>query len=272
MSSKEKDSPVSSSASGRKEGDNDSSRFGEGVPENDSYAPFVDLRGQPGREVPILSRHAGISGRGEDLERPPAARTLKRSTQATRSRNSSIQKFVLPSEKSKIPFEPSRTSTVSLATYLHMEDPRRYPRNNTHLLDRLLTKLFKGCASSRSPWLHSKANRSLIGVPIMRPDSLIVHAWTLVITLVDLTYTAFLVPLSIAFDTTKVGTTLTWLTITDIVGTSFYAMDMVIEFHTGFVAAYDIRRQLVMRRGFVAENYIRRRAFFFDLVCILYAF
>jgi hypothetical protein len=112
----------------------------------------------------------------------------------------------------------------------------------------------------------------LIGIPIMRPDSLIVHAWTLVITLVDLTYTAFLVPLSIAFDTTKQGTTLTWLTITDIVGTSFYAVDMVMEFHTGFVAAYDIRRQLVLRRGFVAENYIRRGAFFVDFVCILYVF
>lgn len=220
----------------------------------------------------MLLRHGGMGESDRDLERPPGGRTLRRAAKVTRSRNSSVQKFVLPSEESQIPFEPSRTSTVSLAAYLHMEDPRRYPRKNTTVLDRLMAKLFRGCASSRSPWVHSKANRSLIGIPIMRPDSLIVHAWTLVITFVDLTYTAFLVPLSIAFDTTKVGTTLTWLTITDIVGTSFYVVDMLMEFHVGFVAAYDIRRQLVLRRGFVAENYIRRGAFVMDLVCILYGF
>ena len=45
---------------------------------------------------------------------------------------------------------------------------------------------------------------------------------------------------------------------------------MLMEFHTGFVAAYDIRRQLVMKRGFVAENYIRRGAFVVDVICVLY--
>jgi hypothetical protein len=47
---------------------------------------------------------------------------------------------------------------------------------------------------------------------------------------------------------------------------SFYLADMVIEFHTGFIAAYDIRRQLVMRRGFIAENYIRRGGFVIDVL------
>lgn len=51
---------------------------------------------------------------------------------------------------------------------------------------------------------------------------------------------------------------------------SFYVVDMVFEFHTGFVAAYDIRRQLVMRRGFIAENYIRRGGFVIDTLSSTY--
>jgi len=196
-------------------------------------------------------------------------RALKRSVAKNeRHRSSSRQRFVLPSEQSQIPFEPSRTSVVSLATYQHMEDPRRYPRGDKNVVDRVITSLFGRLASSRSSWVHSARNRSLLGIPIMRPDSLIVHAWSAIITLVDLSYTAFLVPLSIAFDLTREGTSLSWLTISDICGTTFYLVDVVMEFHTGFVAAYDIRRQLVMRRGFVAENYVRRRGFVVDVICI----
>lgn len=55
---------------------------------------------------------------------------------------------------------------------------------------------------------------------MLRPDSSIIHVWTGVITFVDLTYTAFLVPLSIAFDDIVQGTSLSWLTITDIVGST----------------------------------------------------
>ena len=63
-------------------------------------------------------------------------------------------------------------------------------------------------------------HRSLLGIPMLRPDSSIIHVWTGVITFVDLTYTAFLVPLSIAFDDIVQGTSLSWLTITDIVGSA----------------------------------------------------
>ena len=71
--------------------------------------------------------------------------------------------------------------------------------------------------------LHTCSDRktSLLGLPILSPDHAIVHAWTAIITLVDLTYTAFLVPISIAFDQIRKGSHLSWLTITDIVGCRF---------------------------------------------------
>ncbi|KAI8110821.1 hypothetical protein M9434_004395 [Picochlorum sp. BPE23] len=195
-----------------------------------------------------------------------SGRRLKRGTRSYRS--SSMQRFVLPSKMTQIPFEPSRTVVVSLATYKHMEDPEGHPRDHEHVFDRMMTYLFSGMMT-KFPSLHSEKHRSLLGIPMLRPDSSIIHVWTGVITFIDLTYTAFLVPLSIAFDDIVQGTSLSWLTITDIVGTSFYLVDMVVEFHTGFIAAYDIRRQLVMRRGFIAENYMRRGGFVIDTLSIL---
>jgi len=43
-------------------------------------------------------------------------------------------------------------------------------------------------------------------------------------------------------------------------------IDLIAEFHIGFIAAYDIRRLLVLRRGQVAENYIRRGGFVVDIL------
>jgi hypothetical protein len=63
------------------------------------------------------------------------------------------------------------------------------------------------------------SDRSLLGVRIMRPDAKLAHFWLLIITLVDFTYTAFLVPISMAFDSTNV---FTWLTIANIVGSEFH--------------------------------------------------
>ncbi len=175
--------------------------------------------------------------------------------------------FAVPSKMSDVPFEPSRTSIVSLATYLHLENPELNERDRENVFDRMMTFMFS--RFSHNTWAHSKMNRSIIGIPMLRPDSMVVHIWTLIITLVDLTYTAFLVPLSIAFDEIVPGSSLSWLTICDIVGTGFYIVDMIVEFHVGFIAAYDIRRKLVMRRGFIAENYIRRGGFVIDTISIL---
>ena len=43
-------------------------------------------------------------------------------------------------------------------------------------------------------------------------------SWTYIITLVDLTYTAFIVPISVAFDEVQGNTGFSWINIVDIVG------------------------------------------------------
>lgn len=60
-----------------------------------------------------------------------------------------------------------------------------------------------------------------------------VHIWSFIITVVDLTYTSFFVPISIAFDQVFEGLSFTWLTGVDCGGTAFYIVDMLMEFHIG---------------------------------------
>lgn len=43
-------------------------------------------------------------------------------------------------------------------------------------------------------------------------------SWMYIITLVDLTYTAFIVPISVAFDEVQGNTGFSWINIVDIVG------------------------------------------------------
>lgn len=60
----------------------------------------------------------------------------------------------VPSKMTQIPFEPSRTVVVSLATYKHMEDPEGHPRDHEHVFDRMMTYLFSGMMT-KYPYLHS---------------------------------------------------------------------------------------------------------------------
>lgn len=57
-----------------------------------------------------------------------------------------------------------------------------------------------------------------------------------------------------------------WYNVCRCCAAGFYVADMTFEFHIGFVAAYDIRRKLILRRGQVAENYIRRGGFIVDFL------
>ncbi|KAL4447902.1 hypothetical protein ABPG75_005121 [Micractinium tetrahymenae] len=110
--------------------------------------------------------------------------------------------------------------------------------------------------------------RSLLGLPILRPDSAWVRAWDGCMSLLDLTYTAYLVPLSVAFDNME-GAHFTWFNVVNIVGTALYVGDILMGFHTGFIAAYDVRRALVMEGPKVAHFYIWHGHFLTDAIATM---
>lgn len=139
----------------------------------------------------------------------------------------------VPSETSHVPFEPSRTVAVPLKEFEHIEDPDNNLRDTDKLFDRIMSFLNYSMPERvrKYKWFHSKEqHRTVLGLRVLRPDSMIVYVWTAIITCVDLTYTAFLVPISIAFDQIEAGTKLSWLSITDIVGCMSACMSLSFSF------------------------------------------
>lgn len=99
----------------------------------------------------------------------------------------------IEAEYDKVPFEPGRTVEVSRAEWLRISSRAAADR-----------------AARRPP-----AGRSILGLPVLRPDSRAAAAWSIAITVVDLTYTSFFVAVSLAFDAIAPGASWTWLTIVD---------------------------------------------------------
>ncbi|GAB4816667.1 hypothetical protein N2152v2_003713 [Parachlorella kessleri] len=109
---------------------------------------------------------------------------------------------------------------------------------------------------------------SIFGLRILKPTCWAVRAWDGSMTMLDLTYTGFLVPISMAFNNPK-GGSVTWLTGIDIAATSIYALDILAGFHVAFVLRYDVRRHLVLDGYKVARYYICYGPFWVDFLACL---
>lgn len=154
-----------------------------------------------------------------------------------------------PSQDHNTPFDPGRTVEVSKQQWNHFSSQ-----------------------SEKNKKIPSLRERSIFGLPVLSPSSIWVTVWSLIITIVDLTYTSFFVPISIAFDSIMPGSSWTWLTTVDVIGTSFYVFDMFLEFQTGFIVKYDVHRLEVKRGRDVAKQYVLRRGlngFWVDAVSII---
>ncbi|KAL4433441.1 hypothetical protein ABPG77_010294 [Micractinium sp. CCAP 211/92] len=88
---------------------------------------------------------------------------------------------------------------------------------------------------------------SLCCLPVLSPLCLFYRIWLAVTNLTDLTYTAFVVSLSIAFNQVG-GFGDGWLDVLDFMGSVVYFADILLGFHTGVVARWDTRA-VVVRDG-----------------------
>jgi len=113
---------------------------------------------------------------------------------------------------------------------------------------------------------HSKANRSVCGIPVLDPRSPIVTVWSYIIMWVDLIYTAFLVPISVAFLAGDTTSPLAWI---DFVAGLVFIASLGIGFHTGFIAQNNLQQAVVTNGRHVAKYYMTRGTFVIDLVSSL---
>lgn len=112
-----------------------------------------------------------------------------------------------------------------------------------------------------------RRSRSVFGLPMVRPESPAAWRWKTLIVAVDVTYTAFLVPLSFAFfHDVRV---FNWMTIFDILGGFVYVVDVIMNFHIGIVLTRSMQARLVLDGSMVARLYVRRSTFVLDLIASL---
>ncbi len=120
------------------------------------------------------------------------------------------------------------------------------------------------------PALAAAARRrprpSLIRVRVFDPLSRFALFWGVATTVMDLTYTSFIVPLSIAFNS---GYSITAFNVLDAIGNTLYLVDVVVEFQVGFIARWDTQRATVLDGPAAARFYIRHGTFWVDIAALV---
>ncbi|KAK9853400.1 hypothetical protein WJX84_009620, partial [Apatococcus fuscideae] len=105
--------------------------------------------------------------------------------------------------------------------------------------------------------------------PTINPFSKLSKTWFFAMLLVDGTYTAFVVPLFLAFRVHP--DVFDWTNVIDWVAGSMYWIDIVANFMTGFVVRhnFNLKRKLVMQPHLIALYYVKHGTFVFDLIAAL---
>ncbi|KAK9813287.1 hypothetical protein WJX72_011893 [[Myrmecia] bisecta] len=128
-----------------------------------------------------------------------------------------------------------------------LEDPEAFSRSGTR------------CWHSKWPQEHS-----ICGLPLIHPQSYITSIESTVMALVDATYSAFIVPIGIAFESFVNG--ITWTVVCDLVAGALFNIDIFILLHTGFIITHNLRRKVVMNGNLIAWFYCRRGALITDVL------
>ncbi|KAK9804836.1 hypothetical protein WJX72_007920 [[Myrmecia] bisecta] len=108
---------------------------------------------------------------------------------------------------------------------------------------------------------------SIFWLPLINPRKRSYVLWTNIILLMDLTYTAFLVPILVGFEVSAVN--FGWGCYIDLIAGCFYAVELGLGFHVGFVGRYNMQRKVIMDGRGIAWYYVLKGSFFIDLLTTL---
>ena len=144
--------------------------------------------------------------------------------------------------------------------------------------------------------------KSVLGLPMLRPESWVAVLWKGLMSIVDASYTAYLVPLSFAyFHDVRI---FNWMSVLDIIGSKLhclllrsksaaclqryrvvhqnrrqmtrrisagvlYLLDVLFNFHIGIVLTKSLHSRLLLDGVLVAKLYIKHSTFFVDLVAAI---
>ncbi|EFJ39425.1 hypothetical protein VOLCADRAFT_100992 [Volvox carteri f. nagariensis] len=119
--------------------------------------------------------------------------------------------------------------------------------------------------NKRRPEGERTLRRSIYGLPVIPPFSPPALAWTLLMSLVDLMWTAFGVPINVAFCSVNYGQLHSSCTATDLTFGIIYTLNLFISFNLGMLVVNGHRKKAVQDGRRVAMYYIMHGRFLLDL-------
>ncbi|GFR48402.1 hypothetical protein Agub_g10296 [Astrephomene gubernaculifera] len=108
--------------------------------------------------------------------------------------------------------------------------------------------------------------KSVFGLKVIHPYNLFAVLWTVLILLLDLFYTAFWVPINVAFCTAEYGQLSSGCTSSEFVGGMLYFINALVGFQIGVVATHGFRKRTVVDGRLVAWLYAWYGRFWLDFV------
>jgi len=183
------------------------------------------------------------------------------------SGNGSRSKLLTESDQRPLPFL-SRELRLDEAEWEH------YRRKNLEYMVRQKAKQeagnrsWKGRRHTDVEAFHPHKAKTRVSWQLpLHPLSTLAFAWRILISFVDATYSAFLIPIACAFHWNAI--TFTWYNGLDVTAGAIFWLDIFLSFNTGFVVIYNLKRVVVMSPAQIAEFYIFRGTFMYDLVSAL---
>lgn len=120
-------------------------------------------------------------------------------------------------------------------------------------------------------YVTGRQRRSIFNLPVLDPTGAFAFYWSLFTTTVDLTYTAFLVPLAIAFLNTnwRQNDKINFLVITELIGNVAYVVDLFLGFQIGFLVVWDCSWLKIQDGSLTAIFYIFHGSFLINIIAVL---
>ncbi|KAL3138951.1 hypothetical protein ABBQ32_005763 [Trebouxia sp. C0010 RCD-2024] len=122
-----------------------------------------------------------------------------------------------------------------------------------------IPKIGKGSTRRLSFWHR--------GLPIINPYAQAYAWWCAFLLFMDATYTAFVVPIGVGFNTSSIQWN--WVGYWDFIAGVTFAVELLLSWSVAYVATRNLRKRIVLRRRKIAQFYIWHGTFIFDLISTL---
>ncbi|GMH46030.1 hypothetical protein BSKO_13994 [Bryopsis sp. KO-2023] len=167
----------------------------------------------------------------------------------------------------------SRTQEVSKSTWESFLSETRGRRNSgvfavvleppVHMKSK--SRIWNSSFGRKAADDERRIHRSVCGWPTLSPYGTLAVWWSGFMMLFDAIYTAFMVPIVIAFDPQALKG---WSTVVEFVAGTLFCVDIVLNFTFGYIISYDFKKKVVMKGSSIFWYYLRDGGAWMDFLAV----